>query len=81
MIVVKAIAHHWRAGSLEQLPLNVARQPVDATSNPSILMRVYHETAERLDVEVLDRLCSYHGCTIAELLDCQADVQGYLSSE
>jgi putative transcriptional regulator len=33
------------------------------------LTRLYHETAERVDLEALDKLCAYLNCTLQELLE------------
>lgn len=33
------------------------------------LTRLYHETAERVEVDVLNGLCRYLGCTLGELLE------------
>jgi putative transcriptional regulator len=37
------------------------------------LTRIYNETAERLDVEALVKLCDYFECTISELLEHTRD--------
>jgi putative transcriptional regulator len=37
--------------------------------NRGTLTRIYHETAERLDIAVIDQLCSYLQCTTADLLE------------
>ena len=37
--------------------------------NRGTLTRMYHETAERLDLEVLDQLCAYLNCNLDELLE------------
>jgi putative transcriptional regulator len=40
----------------------------DTGINRGTLTRLYHETAERVDLEVLDQLCVYLNCDLAELL-------------
>ena len=41
----------------------------DTGLNRGTLTRLYHETAERLELDVLDRLCVYLNCTVADLLE------------
>ena len=31
--------------------------------------RIYHETAERIELVVLSQLCDYLGCTVSDLLE------------
>ncbi len=45
---------------------NVARE---TGINRGTLTRLYQETAERVDLEVIDKLCRYFGCTSGELLE------------
>lgn len=33
------------------------------------LTRLYHETAERVDLDAIDRLCRFFGCTVSDLLE------------
>lgn len=54
--------------------LKIADVARDTGINRGTLTRIYHETAERLDVEVLDKLCTYLGCSIAELLEHAPEV-------
>lgn len=54
--------------------LKIADVARDTGLNRGTLTRIYYETAERLDVEVLDKLCNYLGCSIAELLEHVTDV-------
>lgn len=54
--------------------LKIADVARDTGLNRGTLTRIYYETAERLDVEVLDKLCNYLGCSIAELLEHVPDV-------
>ena len=37
--------------------------------NRGTITRLYQETAERVDLEVIDRLCGYLNCGIAELFE------------
>lgn len=41
----------------------------DTGINRGTITRLYHETAERIEFEVLDVLCGYLGCSLAELLE------------
>ena len=41
----------------------------DTGINRGTLTRLYHETAERVDLEALDKLCAYLNCTLQELLE------------
>jgi putative transcriptional regulator len=37
--------------------------------NRGTLTRLYHETAERVDLDVLDILCVYLDCSLSELME------------
>lgn len=39
--------------------------------NRGTLTRLYYETAERVDIEVLDQLCKYLNCALSDLLEYQ----------
>lgn len=41
----------------------------DTGINRGTLTRLYYETAERLELEVLDRLCEYFGIDLPELIE------------
>jgi putative transcriptional regulator len=41
----------------------------DTGLNRGTITRLYHETAERVELEVIDKLCRYLDCTIADLLE------------
>jgi len=41
----------------------------DTGINRGTLTRMYYEDAERVDLEVLDTLCQYFGCSIQDLLE------------
>jgi len=41
----------------------------DTGINRGTLTRMYYEDAERVDLEVLDILCRYFGCSIQDLLE------------
>ena len=44
----------------------------DTGINRGTLTRLYYETAERIELEVLDRLCDYFGVDLPELLERDA---------
>ena len=37
--------------------------------NRGTLTRLYHETAERIELDVIDTLCTYFSCSITDLLE------------
>lgn len=41
----------------------------DTGINRGTLTRLYHETAERVDLEVLQQLCDYFDCEVDVLLE------------
>lgn len=41
----------------------------DTGINRGTLTRLYHETAERVDLEVLQQLCDYFDCEIEVLME------------
>lgn len=43
----------------------------DTGINRGTITRLYHETAERVELEVLAMLCVYFDCGVAELLEHQ----------
>jgi putative transcriptional regulator len=49
--------------------LKIADVARDTGINRGTLTRVYYETAERIDLDVIDRLCAYLSCTTGELLE------------
>jgi putative transcriptional regulator len=49
--------------------LKIADVARDTGLNRGTLTRLYHETAERVDLEALDQLCIYLGCTLNDLLE------------
>ena len=48
----------------------------DTGLNRGTLTRLYHETAERVELEVLNVLCGYLGCELSELLQFIPDQPG-----
>ena len=49
--------------------LKVADVARDTGINRGTIMRLYHEKAERVDLESLERLCRYLGCGVGEFLE------------
>ncbi|NDU89981.1 MAG: helix-turn-helix transcriptional regulator [Ferrovum sp.] len=41
----------------------------DLGVNRGSIARMYHETVEKVDVELLNDLCRYFGCGIADLME------------
>lgn len=44
----------------------------DTGINRGTLTRMYYETIERVDLEVLDTLCHYFNCSVEDLLEAEA---------
>jgi putative transcriptional regulator len=45
----------------------------DTGINRGTLTRLYHETAERIELDVINALCRYLNCRISDLLEYQPD--------
>lgn len=45
----------------------------DTGLNRGTLTRLYHESAERIELEVLDKLCVYLNCPLSDLLEFTRD--------
>ena len=45
----------------------------DTGINRGTITRLYHETAVRVEFDVLEQLCKYLGCEISELLELVDD--------
>ena len=58
---------------LGERKLKISDVARDTGINRGTLTRLYHETAERIELDVLGALCGYLQCEIAELLEYQAD--------
>jgi len=41
----------------------------DTGINRGTITRLYHETAQRVELEVLDRLCEYFRCDVCDLFE------------
>lgn len=55
----------------------------DTAINRGTLTRLYYEDAERVEIEVLDKLCTYFSCAIGDLLEHVGEeaVQSALTTE
>lgn len=49
--------------------LKISDVAKDTGINRGTITRLYHETAVRVDFEVLDNLCSYLDCEVEDLLE------------
>lgn len=49
--------------------LKIADVARDTGVNRGTITRMYHETATRVDLEVIDALCRYLGCRIEQLFE------------
>lgn len=51
--------------------LKISEISRDTGINRGTLTRLYQETAERIDLDVLDQLCNYLDCTVGDLFENQ----------
>lgn len=49
--------------------LKIADVARDIEVNRGTITRLYQETATRVDLEVIDKLCGYLGCQVGDLLE------------
>ncbi|WP_414491465.1 helix-turn-helix domain-containing protein [Thalassolituus sp.] len=49
--------------------LKISDVAKDTGINRGTITRLYHETAVRVEFDVLDKLCVYLGCDVSDLLD------------
>jgi len=54
--------------------LKISDVAKDTGINRGTITRLYHETAVRVEFEVLEQLCVYLECDIADLLELSTDV-------
>lgn len=54
---------------LGERKLKISDVTRDTGINRGTLTRLYYETAERLEVDVLDKLCEYFKIDLADLID------------
>ena len=58
---------------LGERKLKISDVSRDTGINRGTLTRMYYETAERIDVAVLDSLCAYLECSTSDLIEYQKD--------
>ena len=56
---------------LGERKLKISDVARDTGINRGTLTRLYHETSERIELDVLDQLCDYLGIDLPELLERQ----------
>lgn len=49
--------------------LKIADLARDTGVNRGTITRLYHETATRIDLDVVDALCRYFGCQVKDLFE------------
>lgn len=49
--------------------LKIADVSRETGINRGTITRLYHETAERVELDVLDKLCAYFDCEIQDLVE------------
>lgn len=54
---------------LGERKLKISDVARDTGINRGTLTRLYHETAERVELDVLDKLCDYLGVDLPDLLE------------
>ncbi len=52
-----------------QRKLKIADVAREINENRNTISLLYHETAKRIDFDVLDKLCRYFDCTVADLIE------------
>ncbi|MBT4196274.1 MAG: helix-turn-helix transcriptional regulator [Gammaproteobacteria bacterium] len=45
----------------------------DTKINRGTITRMYHETAQRIELDVLYKLCVYLECSISDILECELE--------
>ena len=53
--------------------LKISDVAKDTGINRGTITRLYHETAVRVEFDVLEQLCVYLGCDISDLLELSTD--------
>lgn len=66
---------------LGERKLKISDVARDTGINRGTLTRLYYESAERIELEVLDQLCGYFGVTLPELLERTEGPQSSLISQ
>jgi len=58
---------------LGERKLKVSEVSRDTGIGKNILYRIYKETAERIDIDVIEKLCLYLNVTVGELYEVTSD--------
>lgn len=58
---------------LGERKLKISDVARDTSINRGTLTRLYHETAERVELEVINQLCRYLRCGVSDLLEYRED--------
>lgn len=58
---------------LGERKLKISDVARDTGINRGTLTRLYYETAERVELDVLDKLCNFFGVDLPELLERQSE--------
>ena len=53
--------------------LKISDLAVATGINRGTLTRLYHETAERVELDVIDKLCAHFSCQIQDLFEYRKD--------
>ena len=56
---------------LGERKLKIADAARETGINRGTLTRLYHETASRIELDVIDTLCHYFNCTVDDLFEYQ----------
>lgn len=56
--------------------LKIADLSRDTGINRGTATRLYYETAERVEIEVIDTLCKYFNCSVSDLLEYVPEGKG-----
>lgn len=54
--------------------LSIADVSRDTGINRGVITRLYHETAIRVDLDVIETICGYLECDLSELLSIETDL-------
>lgn len=65
---------------LGERKLKISDVTRDTGINRGTLTRLYHETAERVELEVLDLLCTYLSCELQDLLEFKRTTPAFADS-
>lgn len=61
--------------------LKIADLARDTGINRGTATRLYHETAERIELDVISALCSYFACSVSDLFEYIPDSSAPVSND